>query len=70
MPTAKLEMRIPFSVNVKCADLCMLSQHFVRILLNCDLTDAALTAVERELRRLTDGMPQVQIAEAICCYRL
>jgi hypothetical protein len=70
VPTAKLEMRIPFSVHVKCADLCMLSQHFVRILLNCDLTHAVLIAVERELHRLTDNVPQVQIAEAICCYRL
>jgi hypothetical protein len=70
VPTANLEMRIPFSVHVKCADLRMLSQHFVRILLDCDLTDAVLTATEWELHRLTDNTPQVQIAEAIFCYRL
>jgi hypothetical protein len=69
VPAAKLQMRIPFSVLVKCADFRMLSQHFVRILLDCDLTDPMLAAVERELRRLTD-VPQVQIAEAIYWYRL
>jgi hypothetical protein len=55
VPAAKLEMRIPFSVPVKCADFRMLSQHFVRILLDCDLTDPMLAAVERELHRLTDS---------------
>jgi hypothetical protein len=50
VPAAKLEMRIP-----------LLSQHFVRILLDCDLTDPMLAAVERELHRFTDT-PQVQIA--------
>jgi hypothetical protein len=69
VPAAKLEMRIPFSVPVKCADFRMLSQHFVRILLDCDLTDTMLAAVEQDLHRLTDT-PQLQIAEAIYCYRL
>jgi hypothetical protein len=69
VPAAKLRMRIPFSVPLKCADFRMLSQHFVRILLDCDLTDTMLDAVERDLHRLTDT-PQVQIAEAIYCYRL
>jgi hypothetical protein len=69
VPAAKLQKRIPFSVTLKCADFRILSQHFVRILLDCDLTDSVLAAVERELDRLTDD-PQVQIAEAIYCYRL
>jgi hypothetical protein len=69
LPAAKLQMRIPFSVLVKCNDFRTLSQHFVRILLNCGLTDPMLSAVERELHRFTDS-PEVQIAEAIYWYRL
>jgi hypothetical protein len=67
MPTAKLQMRIPFSIPIKCADFRTLSQHFVRILLDCALTDAMLAAVERELHRVTIA-PHVEIAEAIYCY--
>ena len=69
VPEAGLEMRIPFSVPVKCADFRMLSKHFVRILLDCDLTDTMLSAAERDLHRLTNT-PKVEIAEAIYCYRL
>jgi hypothetical protein len=69
LPAAKLQKRIPFSIDVKCADFYTLSQHFVHILLHCELMDSTRAAVERELRRLTDT-PQVQIAEAIYCYRL
>lgn len=69
VPDAELEMRIPFSVQVTGGDFRMLSQHFVRILLDCELTEALLTSVERELRRLT-GSPQVQLVEAAYCYRL
>jgi hypothetical protein len=69
VPNAKIQMKIPFSVLVKCNDFRTLSQHFSRILLNCELTDEMLAAVERELRRVT-AAPQVEIAEAIYIYCL
>jgi hypothetical protein len=69
VPRANLEKKIPFSVLIKSADFPVLSRHFVRILLDCDTSDAMLSALERLLRLCTE-VPQVEIAEAIYCYRL
>jgi hypothetical protein len=70
VPGAELEIRIPFSVPLECADFDVLTQHFVRILLDCDPTDSVVAAVGCELHRLLADTPQVQIAEAAYRYRV